>query len=87
MKERCMIHLIMVASEVEQEMRLARCEMTQTVLDGQLGVVEIDNREGWRLWHTGEHLPCPQVAVTTQFQSTATRWERESSIARDSSFL
>lgn len=82
-----MIHFIIVASEVEQKMKLARCEMTQSVLHGQLGVVERDNREGRRLWHTGEHLPCPQVAIMTQLQPTAARWERESSIARDSSFL
>lgn len=82
-----MIHFIMVASEVEQKMRLARCEMTQSVLHRQWGVVERDNREEWGLWHTGEHLPCPQVAVMTQLQPTAAGWERESSIATDSSFM
>lgn len=34
-----MTHFIMVANEVEQRMRLARCEMTQSVLGGQLGVM------------------------------------------------
>lgn len=41
-----MTHFIMVANEVEQRIRLARREMTQSVLGGQLGVMERDDREG-----------------------------------------
>lgn len=52
-----MVYFIMVADEVEQRMTLARGEMTQSVLNGPLGVVERDDREGRGLWQTVEHSP------------------------------
>lgn len=80
-----MIHFIMAANEIEHRMMLARCGMTQSVLGGQLDVVERDNRERWRLWQTGEHLLCPQVAAMTAPVSVA-GWGWESGIARASNF-
>lgn len=60
----------MVANEVEQKVRLARCEMTQSVLDGQQGGVEpVANCRAFTL---------STVAARTQLQPTVARWEWES---------
>lgn len=50
----------MVSDEGEQRMRLARWEVTPSVLRGNLGVVKRGDREGWSLGQTVEHAPCPQ---------------------------
>lgn len=61
-----MIHFIMAGNEiVEHRVMMARCGMSQSVLGGQLDVVERDNREQRRLSQNGERSPCPQVAAMT----------------------